>query len=210
MIITDFDGVLFDDERFKRDYKRLFSRFGIPARIHQVAYRASKYHHPSGAYHHGAHLDAIRRSMPSASTQKIEQEIFKLLSTSAEYLYRDATPFLSYWKKKGENIALVSSGFAFQKKKVQACGLLPFFQPAVIAGTALKVEAVGDIIRRFPEEHFVFMDDRSPVTDAIKKEFPFVFVIQVARRGEQERSRDADAIVKNLKQARTFCEKVLR
>lgn len=207
MIITDFDGVLFNDERFKRDYKRLFRRLGIPSSIHQAAYRESKSHHPSGAYHHGAHIASMRRKMPLVNAKRTEKEVFKLLRRSAQYLYHDAKPFLSYWQGRGQRIALVSSGFVFQKKKVRACGLLSFFRPAVITGTALKVEPVRDIVRRFPEERFVFMDDRLPVVDAIKKHFPDIFVIQVVRRKEQARSKNVNAVVRDLGEARKLAEK---
>ncbi len=207
MIITDFDGVLFNDYRFKRDYKGLLTRLGISSRMHQQAYQEAKTKHASCTYRHDTHLAIMKQKMPSIDTRAAQKEINRLVARSAEYLYRDARPFLSYWRKKGESIALVSSGFSFQKKKVRASGLLWFFRRAIVTGTALKVEPVQSIVRKFPREFFVFMDDRRAVTDAIKKLFPFFCVIQVIRRKEQERSVRADAIVKNLAEARTFCAK---
>ena len=210
MIISDFDGVLFNDHRFKGDYKWLFTRSGVPHRVHQAAYREAKKTHASGAYRHDKHLAIVRQKMPLIDPRAMEKNISQFLARSGTYLYSDALPFLSYWKKRKQKLALVSSGFAFQKKKVAASGLRHFFHPAVITGTQLKVEPIGRIIKKFPGERVVFMDDRKEVVDAIKKAFPRIFVIQVVRRSSKERSTRADAVVKNLAAARALCENTLK
>ena len=210
MIISDFDGVLFNDQRFKAAYRRLFVRSGIPASIHEVAYSEAKKAHASGAYRHAKHIAIVRQKMPKINPRVMEKKIHALLARSGTYLYPDATPFLKYLHARGEKLALVSSGFAFQKKKVAASGLKHFFRPAVVTPISLKVAPVGKIVKAFPREQIVFMDDRIEVVDAIKHAFPRIFVIQVVRRRDQKRSTRADAVVKNLAAARVLCEKVIR
>ena len=207
MIISDFDGVLFDTERFKADQMRIFRALGISQSVQRTAYLGVKARH--GGYRHDLHYAAIKKAIPSFDPQDIQEKMDALLLRSGRYLYSDAKPFLAYWKRRKQKVALVSSGFAFQKKKVAASGLRPFFHPAVVTTSEFKVEPVRAIVKKNPGERVVFMDDRKEVVDAIKKHFPSVFVIQVVRRSGQERSIHADAVVKNLAAARALCEKVL-
>lgn len=205
MIILDFDGVLFDDERFKRDYWRLFRRHGVAHRIHQAAYAESKAMH-RGGYRHDLHLSFIRKRVPAFKIADAQRDIHKLLAGSAAYLYRDAKPFLRHWKSKGETLALVSSGNAFQKRKVRASGLSPFFRATVVADTTDKVDPVRTLVRGSRAARAVFIDDRKNFVDAVKRNFPRILVVQMIRRKDQERSTRADVIVRNLAQARRVIE----
>jgi len=205
MIILDFDGVLFNDERFKRDYWRLFRRAGIPHRIHQDAYIASKELH-RGGYRHDLHLTLVKRHMPAVQIPALEQNIWKLLGHSAEYLYHDTKPFLRYWQSKGEALALVSSGNAFQEKKVHSSGITSLFLAAIVADTSDKVYPVRALVKRAGRNRIVFIDDRRNFVDAVKQNFPRILVLQMIRRRDRERSVAADAIVPNLAAARRFIE----
>ena len=196
MIILDFDGVLFNDERFKKDYWDLFRRFGIPYRVHQTAYREAKAV-CRGHYRHDVHLEMIRRKIPSADTRRIMYGIEQLLAGSAVYLYRDARPFLTYWRKRGQRLGLISNGGLFQRKKIAASGLLPFFQIAIVTEEG-KSKPIQSIIRRLRNEPGVFIDDKSSVIEEVKQKIPQLSVLQMMRRRRQERSRHADTSVVTL------------
>jgi len=203
MIILDFDGVLFNDERFKRDYGRLFRRRGIPRRVHQFAYTESKTLH-RGGYRHDLHLALMQKRIPTLRIPDIERDIQKFLTHSARYLYGDALPFLRYWQSKGEALVLVSSGNAFQKKKVRASGLDAFFRRVVVADTIDKVAPVRTAVRRSKDSVVFFIDDRKKFIDAVKRAFPRIRALQMIRRHDQKRSTRADAMVPNLAAARWF------
>lgn len=200
MIILDFDGVLFNDECFKRDYQRLFARFGISPVVYRSGYARTKSAH--GGYSPDTHLAILRQEAPALRIRDVAREIEHLLAWSALYLYRDAGPFLSYWKTRGEPLILASSGFAFQKKKVRASGTLPFFQRTLIIESASKVKPLAEILARHTGELIVFIDDKKAVVDEVKQNFPNLLVLQMVRRGGQEISVCADAIVSNLAGAR--------
>ncbi len=207
MIILDFDGVLFNDERFKRDLWRLFGQFGISHQIHQAAYLESRKIH--GAYRHDVHLSLMRRKFPSLATAELNREMMRLLHNSRRYLYRDALPFATRAKKQGETLAIASNGYGFQKKKVAGSGIAALFD-AVVVGGGNKSVMVGQLVKRFRPRRIFFMDDKKSVTDEVKRNVPGAVVVQIARRKAQERSARADAIVPNLAAARRFIEKASR
>lgn len=205
LLILDFDGVLFNDERFKRDYRSLFRRHGIPHHVHQGAYAESKTRH-RGGYRHELHLALIHERVPSLGIPEIESDIRILLARSRDYLFADAEPFLRHWQARTMRLALVSSGRIFQKRKVAASGIVHLFRPVVVADTSDKVAPVRDIIKKAPAGAVFFIDDKKSVVDAVKKNFPHISVIQLVRRKWQEHSARADAIVPNLAAARRFIE----
>lgn len=205
LLVLDFDGVLFNDTRFKRDYERLFARHGVPRRIHRAAYAESRaLHH--GGYRHDLHIMLIQKHILTLQRAHIERDIGKLLAHAGEYFYRDTLPFLRYWQSKKERMALLSRGNQFQKTKVRASGVARFCKPAVVADTADKVAPLRHIIKTAAERQIVFIDDTTHMVDAIKQNFPHVLVIQMVRRKDQERSTHADAIVHSLAAARRFIE----
>ncbi|MFY9462558.1 MAG: hypothetical protein WAP52_00020 [Candidatus Sungiibacteriota bacterium] len=205
LLVLDFDGVLFNDMRFKRDYERLFARHGVPRRIHQAAYAESRaLHH--GGYRHDLHIMLIQKHVPTLQLSRIERGIEELLAHAGEYFYADTLPFLRYWQSKKERMALLSRGNKFQKIKVRASGVARFCKPATVADTVDKVSPLRRIIKAAAARQIVFIDDTKHMVDAIKQNFPHVLVIQMVRRKEQERSTHADAIVPNLAAARRFIE----
>lgn len=205
LLVLDFDGVLFNDTRFKRDYERLFARHGVSRHIHQVTYAESRsLHH--GGYRHDLHIALIRKHIPTLQLSGIERGIDDLLSHASEYFYADALPFLRYWQSKRKRTALLSRGNKFQKTKVRASGVARFCKPAVVADTVDKVAPLRRIIKSTAERQIVFVDDTKHMVDAVKQNFPHVLVIQMVRGKKQERSARADAIVPNLAAARRFIE----
>ena len=205
MIILDFDGVLFNDTRFKRDYERLFAGHGVSRRIHRAAYAESRsLHH--GGYRHDLHIALIQKHVPTLQLPRIERGIEKLLAHADKYFYADALPFLRHWQSQKKRMALLSRGNTFQKRKVRASGIARFCKPAVVADTADKVVPLRRMIRNTAAQQPVFIDDTKHMVDAIKQNFPHVLVIQVVRGKHRERSTRADAIVPNLSAARRFIE----
>ena len=206
MIILDFDGVLFDDARFKKDVWRLFERFGIPRHVHQEAYQETKARH--GAYRHDTHIRLIRRRMPSVDASALRGDLERLLGHSRRYLYRDARAFLAYGRKNGHALALASNGYAFQKKKVAASGIASLLD-AVAVMAIPKSRMIRALARRFPEESIFFIDDKTSVLDEVKRRMPRVIAIHMLRRSGPERSTRTDAIVSTLPAARRFIERRL-
>jgi FMN phosphatase YigB (HAD superfamily) len=208
MIILDFDGVLFNDLRFKRDYERLFRRAGVPRRAYRDTYARAR-DLPGGVYRHDLHLALIRAHISAARLAALERGIMDFGRRTAGYLYRDAVPTLRYWQSAGEPLALVSCGHDFQRTKVMSSGIASFFADIVIADTQDKATPVGDLLRRHMPPRAVFIDDRAYLSDSVKKHSPRVTVLQMIRRKGGERSRHADGVVSSLAAAQRWTEKNL-
>lgn len=199
MIVLDFDGVLFNDTRFKKDHAAVFARFGISRRRYEHHYREVKKQH--GGYRHHRHINLMRRQHERLNLREAGRAIDTLVKKSHAYVYHDALPFLNYAKKRGINLALVSNGDGFQKKKVAASGLLPFFRHAIVAeGPKSR------LIRKLPAHSrrggIVFIDDKKSVLEEVQKNIPGAMTIQIVRRAAQERSTQAHRVVRNLTTAR--------
>lgn len=199
MIVIDFDGVLFNDTRFKKDHAAVFARFGISRRHYENHYREVKQRY--GGYRHHRHVDLLRHRHPHLDIARIERAIKALVKKSPAYLYRDALPFLRYAKQRGVALALVSNGDGFQKKKVAASGLLPFFRHAIV-GEGPKSRIIRKLPMHSRKEGILFIDDKKSVLEEVQKNIPRITTIQIVRRADQERSTKAHHVVRNLAAAR--------
>ncbi|OGZ97342.1 MAG: hypothetical protein A3J10_00450 [Candidatus Sungbacteria bacterium RIFCSPLOWO2_02_FULL_54_10] len=202
MIILDFDGVLFNDARFRKDCAAVFARFGVSRRLYGRTYAQMKERY--GGHRHNRHVAILRGSMPSLDISGLNRAMNALFAQSHRYLYRDALPFLSRWKKKGHALAIASNGDRFQKRKIAHSGVAPFMRKIVV-GEGTK----SPFIRRIAayagaKAKIFFIDDKSVVLEEVKKSMPRVQIIQVRRRKAQEYSTHAFAVAPTLAAADRF------
>ena len=82
LICLDFDGVVFDDRRFKKEYESLFRRAGIARDVYEKTYQESK---KKGHYDPRAHIRLALGSVPNvAGAQKnLYARVMKFLDQSA-------------------------------------------------------------------------------------------------------------------------------
>ena len=208
ILVIDFDGVLFNDFRFKKDYILLFRRFNVSVKQYQEAYEKSK-KSTGGYYTLERHLEVLEKQYPAVRKTQIKKETTLFLKKSSHYIYRDSKQFLAYWQRKKVPVFLTSTGSAFQKEKVNASGLAHFFKKQYIIKNPLKLEPLKKILKNAESEKIVFIDDKKEVVDEVKKYFPHIFVIQMMRRSSPEKSRKADYAVKNLAATQKICQKIL-
>lgn len=204
LVVVDLDGVLLDDARFKRDYIRMFGSFGIPAGAYQRAYEKVKKQN-GGWYEPNLHIRTLKKQYPEIEAGILKKEANLFASRASDYVYPDARKFLSYLRVHAIRAMILSSGPAFQKRKVEGSGLGAYFNAVKIVRRASKLASMKALLRAGQTGIF-FLDDKRKVTDEIKRNMPHIFVIQVRRRSDQEKSLFADAIVANLGEA----EKILR
>lgn len=204
LLILDFDGVLFDAERFKRDYSRIFTGFGIPVPVLRAAYEEGK-SHPKG-YHHAL----TRRFSGHPDFRLFPVRVASLLKKSPQYLYPDAKDFLRQCRKKKITLVLLSAGPAFQKQKIAASGIAHFFKKVVVIPDASKTAAVKKIARAFPNDRIVFIDDTAEVVDGVKCEVRNIFAIQMIRSRGKQKSIKANATARSFKGVTKLLGKNLR
>lgn len=209
IIAIDFDGVLFNVERFKEDYYRLFRGFGFSRKTHQEAY-VHGVTKGKGVYSRLHHFRYLQRVHPRISPERLEKGVAALLKNSSHYVYHDAVPFLSSLKEKGARFVLLSSGRSFQREKVEESGLSQFFTQRFIITRSIKSAAMLRAVKRFPAKNTFFLDDKKNVVDDMKKEYPEIQTIQVRRFMRHPRSTHSDYVVKNLSEARRIVQMYVR
>ncbi|MEK7099200.1 MAG: hypothetical protein AAB916_01640 [Patescibacteria group bacterium] len=203
MIVLDFDRVLFNFSAFKRDYARVFVRSGVPLGLFEETYQAARERNEQ--YTVRIHVRLVKKHMPLLETAPLMRKAEAFAGQASRYVYRDARPFLTHWKRRGERLALVSHGAAFQRRKVHASGLLPFFRPAVITNAHLKIAPLAALEKTYP---VVFLDDKLEIVDAAKERIPGITVIHIVRGRGLPKSRKADAVFSNLTAAQKFIEQL--
>lgn len=201
MYILDFDRVLFNYGRFSREYLRTFRSFGVSRRLFFATYAASRKTH-NDVYRHETHVRLLKEAVPALRTRELERGVAALLRRSSAYIYGDARQFLSDARKQKSDVVLVSHGFRLQEKKIRASGITRFFRKIIVTDDPDKTRAVAAALGRTDPANAVFIDDKRHITDAVKKKFPRMLVIQLVRRRRQERSTRADAVVATLAAAR--------
>lgn len=205
LIVIDFDGVLFNDRTFKRDYIQLFKQYGISLDVYRESYQATKAAN-SGLYRQRDHIRRLKKTYASPTLSSLHEDAEKFASRSKKYVFPEARNFLSALKKKGAFLVLLSWGDAFQKTKIDKSGLADFFDKIQIISRAAKAQPILQLLRKRTEKK-VFIDDRREVIDEVKRKISSLITIQVVRHSDQEKSELADVVVANLLEAEKFLRK---
>ena len=209
IIVIDFDGVLFDDRKFKKEYIRIFADAGVTMREYEGAYRESKNAH-GGSYHPDTHLLLLKKMHTDFSIALIKKKRAELVALSFRYVFKDAEPFLASQKKKGLSLYMLSTGMGFQKKKIKSSGLSRYFKKIKIIPDSSKGAAMLRLLRGLRKEHFIFIDDKKEIVEEIKRAFPRASVIQMARHKGERKSRGVDAVAKNFSEVARVIKKIWR
>ncbi|OFW98527.1 MAG: haloacid dehalogenase [Alphaproteobacteria bacterium RIFCSPHIGHO2_12_FULL_66_14] len=86
----------------------------------------------------------------------------------ADRLYPDALAVLKRLRGVGPTVILTDGDVVFQPRKVEHAGLARVADGDVLVYIH-KEEALDDVERRFPAEHYVLVDDKLRILDAAKK-----------------------------------------
>jgi len=196
--ILDFDGVLFDDKRFKSDFRRVFGRHGVTHNAYEQTYRQAK-EAKRGAYGIDTHLAVIHHIYPRVDISGLRRDLFVLAGHSRRYIFVDAKTFLVAAQKRGDKLFLLSTGDKlFQETKINASGIVPFLNNVFIATSSRKASLFAKIKKQAGRRETVFIDDKREVVDEIKKHNPNVRVVQMVRGAHVVKSDYVDTRIKNF------------
>lgn len=196
--ILDFDGVLFDDEMFKRDFQHIFTRYGVTHDVYKQTYEHAK-KAKKGAYELDAHLGIIASEYPRINHTNLRKDLMALARRSRHYIFADAKSFLFNAQKKQFKLFLISAGDAvFQKEKIDASGVSSFFQKVIITTPSQKSVTINEIKKQAIGDEIVFVDDKKEIVEEIKKRHPYIKVVQMARVIRIVRSKLVDGCIKNF------------
>lgn len=196
--ILDFDGVVFDDQRFKKDFRRVFGDHGIMHKAYESTYHDAK-EARKDTYELDIHLKIIAAEYPKTDHKALRKDIMALAARSRHYIFADAKVFLMKTREEGHALFLVSAGDqVFQKEKINASGISSFFDNVTITSVSQKSLALDEIKKHTGIREIVFIDDNKEVIDDIKKHHPLIKIVQMVRTNRAPRSASADAYIKSF------------
>jgi FMN phosphatase YigB (HAD superfamily) len=167
VFLVDVDNTLVDNDGIQQDLKdHLEEAYGVAARdrywrILEDLMVELGYRDYIGA------LQNFRVEHPR------EIELLSMSSFLMDYpfagrLYPDALAVLKRLRSVGKTVILTDGDVVFQPRKVEHAGLAKVADGDVLIYIH-KEEALDDVERRFPAEHYVLVDDKLRILDAAKK-----------------------------------------
>ncbi len=167
VFLVDVDNTLVDNDGIQQDLKdHLAKTYGVAARdrywkILEDLMVELGYRDYIGA------LQKFRVEHPS------EMELLAMSSYLMDYpfagrVYPKALEVLKRLRSFATTVILTDGDVVFQPRKVEHAGLAKIADGNVLIYIH-KEEALADVERRFPAEHYILVDDKPRILDAVKK-----------------------------------------
>ena len=167
VFLVDVDNTLLDNDRIQNDLKRHLEReFGAACRDRYWAILEQLFSDLGYRNYLGA-LQRYRVEHP--------QDIYRLSMSSflvdypfANRLYPGSLDVLERFRSWGQTVILSDGDVVFQPRKVERSGISEAVEGNVLIYIH-KDEALDDVERRYPAEHYVLVDDKPRILAAVKK-----------------------------------------
>jgi len=167
VFLVDVDNTLVDNDGIQQDLKgHLEQAYGLAARDRYWAILEDLMEELGYRDYIGA-LQRFRVEHPH------EIELLAMSSFLMDYpfagrLYPDALRVLQRLRGLGPTVILSDGDVVFQPRKVEHAGLAKVADGDVLIYIH-KEEALDDVERRFPAEHYVLVDDKLRILNAVKR-----------------------------------------
>jgi FMN phosphatase YigB (HAD superfamily) len=165
--LVDVDNTLIDNDGIQQDLKDHLKRtYGVAARDRYWAILEDLMEELGYRDYIGA-LQRFRVEHPR-EIELLAMSSYLMDYPFADRLYPNALRVLQRLRSLGPTVILSDGDVVFQPRKVEHAGLAK-----VVDGDVLiyihKEEALDDVERRFPAEHYVLVDDKLRILDAVKQ-----------------------------------------
>ena len=167
VFLVDVDNTLLDNDRIQDDIKRHLDReFGVAARerywtILEQLFADLGYRDYLGA------LQRYRVEHPR-DIHLLSMSSFLVDYPFANRLYPGSLDVLERFRGWGQTVILSDGDVVFQPRKVERSGIFEAVQGHVLIYIH-KEKALDDVERRYPAEHYVLVDDKLRILNAVKK-----------------------------------------
>ena len=167
VFLVDVDNTLVDNDGIQQDLKdHLEQTYGVAARdrywtILEDLMQELGYRDYIGA------LQRFRVEHPY-EIELLAMSSFLMDYPFADRLYPDAVRVLRRLRSLGPTVILSDGDVVFQPRKVEHAGLAKVADGNVLIYIH-KEEALDDVERRFPAEHYILVDDKLRILDAVKQ-----------------------------------------
>ena len=167
VFLVDVDNTLLDNDRIQDDLKRHLEReFGADCRDRYWAILEQLLTDLGYRDYLGA-LQRFRVEHPR-EPHLLSMSSFLVDYPFANRLYPGSLDVLERFRSWGSTVILSDGDVVFQPRKVERSGIFE-----AVGGHVLiyihKEEALDDVERRYPAEHYVLVDDKVRILDAVKK-----------------------------------------
>ena len=182
VFLVDVDDTLLDNDRIQDDMKRFVAdQFGPESRdrfweIQEHLFQKLGYRDYLGA------LQQFRVEHPYAE-HLIAAADFLLDYPFADQLYPGALSVLGNLRRWGRTVILTDGDVVFQPRKVQRSGIFEAAEGHVLVYVH-KEEALADVERRYPAQHYVLIDDKLRILAAVKNTWAARVTTVFVRQGK--------------------------
>jgi FMN phosphatase YigB (HAD superfamily) len=167
VFLVDVDDTLLENDRIQDDLKRhIEHEFGPECRDRFWAIQEELFNQLGYRDYLGA-LQRFRVEHPY-EPHLVTAASFLVDYPFADRLYPGALDVLKKLRTWGRTVILTDGDVVFQPRKVERSGIFEAVEGQVLIYVH-KEEALEDIERRYPAEHYVVMDDKLRILAALKK-----------------------------------------
>jgi FMN phosphatase YigB (HAD superfamily) len=167
VFLVDVDNTLLDNDRIQDDIKRHLDReFGVACRNRYWAILEQLFTELGYRDYLGA-LQRFRVEHPQ-EIHLLSMSSFLVDYPFANRLYPESLDVLERFLSWGQTVILSDGDVVFQPRKVKRSGISEAVEGNVLIYIH-KEEALDDVERRYPAEHYIFVDDKLRILDAVKK-----------------------------------------
>src|ERR687888_631568 len=167
VFLVDVDNTLLDNDRIQEDLKRHLEReFGAASRdrywtILEALFSELGYRDYLGA------LQRYRVEHPR-DAHLLSMSSFLVDYPFANRLYAGSLDVIERFRSWGQTVILSDGDVVFQPRKVERSGIFEAVDGHVLIYIH-KEEALDDVERRYPAQHYVLVDDKLRILAAVKK-----------------------------------------
>ncbi len=167
VFLVDVDNTLLDNDRIQSDLKRHLEReFGAASLDRYWAILEQLFTELGYRDYLGA-LQRYRVEHPQ-DIHLLSMSSFLVDSPFANRLYPGSLDVLERFRSWGQTVILSDGDVVFQPRKVERSGISEAVEGNVLIYIH-KEEALDDVERRYPAEHYVLVDDKPRILGAVKK-----------------------------------------
>lgn len=182
VFLVDVDNTLLDNDRVQADLKRHIEReFGAQCRDQFWAIQEQLFNELGYRDYLGA-LQRFRTEHPYAP-HLVTAANYLVDYPFANRLYPGALDVLERFREWGKTVILTDGDVVFQPRKVERSGISETARGHVLIYIH-KEQALKDVERRYPAEHYVVVDDKLRILTAVKQAWGSRVTTVFARQGQ--------------------------
>jgi FMN phosphatase YigB (HAD superfamily) len=167
VFLFDIDNTLLDNDRVTADLKKYLHKAVGPGKAERYWEFFEELRSELGYADYLGALQRYRRNYPR-DPQLLCISRYLINYPFANRLYPESLDVVSHVKQWGPAVIFSDGDAVFQPRKAERSGLMEIFDENVLIYIH-KEENLDDVEKRYPADHYVLIDDKLRILDAIKK-----------------------------------------